>query len=291
MRNVVEFGVEVGNATVQVAALIGIIESTFMQFPIEDINNLDCWLATIPAPSLDAQGVRMGGSEVTMALQELKIVMEYIKLQIECVSCSSPKFEDLADLMSSEDAVEDLTRLANDAIDYVSSLLGGTFLQVQLDRMLVDAPKRCPHSAEFVRVDASKTEYQDFDQIKTASSIDFMIIIGSVIASLVLLATTSVIVVKLAKMRRHSRWIASLKDDEILHYKKKQLEENERLMRLDSETTSMFKSPVIPCYIRFAVPLVVIANIGFFLSGHISLGASVDLTAQIGGESVKIKGM
>lgn len=62
-------------------------------------------------------------------------------------------------------------------------------------------------------------------------------------------------------------------------------------MRLDSETTSMFKSPVIPCYIRFAVPLVVIANIGFFLSGHISLGASVDLTAQIGGESVKIKGM
>lgn len=286
----IDLGLEISNTTVQVEALISILESRLLQFPIEDINNFDCWLSMIPAPSLDAKGVRKENSDPTLALQQLKIVVESIRLQIDCVECSSPKFQDMADILASDEAIEDVTRLANSAIDYISGLLGGTFLQVKLDRILADAAKRCPHRPEFVSVDASQTQYLQFDDATTSqSSIGLILALGSVIGVAFVILAISRMIVVVVRNRRHSKWFATLSNAEVLHYKKEQLKESERQTLVDRETLPMFRSLVIPTYIRFGVPLVIIANIGFFLSGHLSLGASVDIDAQIGGEAIRIK--
>ena len=278
------------NAGIEVAALASILQSKLLEFPLEDINNFDCWLAMMPAPTLDATGVRVGDTEPTLALHSLKIAIETIKLRLQCISCSSPMFHDLADTISTEEATEDITRLINGIIEYVSSLVGGPYLQIQLDRMLAEAPRRCPHSPEYAGEDATRVTYRGFEKIqKPEPSFDFIFALGGVIATVVFAAFLSATVVKIVRHRRHSKWLDTLDETELLQHKKKQLKEQERLLRLNKETSSMFRSSVIPCWIRLLVPLVVIANIGFFLSGHLSLGASVDIDAHIGGEAVNIK--
>lgn len=54
-------------------------------------------------------------------------------------------------------------------------------------------------------------------------------------------------------------------------------------------TTSFFQSEVVPCWLcLFTMPRVILGNIGFFLSGHLSLGASVSLVALFAGQTAVI---
>ncbi len=46
----------------------------------------------------------------------------------------------------------------------------------------------------------------------------------------------------------------------------------------------MFLSPEIPLLVRLTMPLIIVGNIGFFMSGHLSLGATVNIEAEIAGE-------
>ena len=64
-----------------------------------------------------------------------------------------------------------------------------------------------------------------------------------------------------------------------------QHKEQEQESELDSSTASMFRSSAIPVWLRFAMPVIILGNIGFFLSGHLSLGGSVTIIASIGGQS------
>ena len=45
---------------------------------------------------------------------------------------------------------------------------------------------------------------------------------------------------------------------------------------------------MIPWFARWFIPVVLLVNIGFFLSGHISLGASVDINIDMAGEQIVI---
>ena len=278
------------NATVQVEALVSILESRLLQFPIEDVNNLHCWLSTIPAPALDATGVRKTDVDPTLALKQLKFVMESIKLNVECVDCSSPKFNEFTEILSSDEAIEDVTKLTNGAIQYISSLLGGSFLQVTFDRMLNDAAKKCPHRPEFEGLDFSSSQYPNFDEAETSeASLGFMVVLGSIIVAATALVMLSALTVKIVRYRRHHFWLSTVCTDEIDHHKRQQLEQEEFQTLLNSETKSMFRSSAIPCYLRYFVPIAIVANLFFFLSGHLSLGASVDIDAQVGGEAIQIK--
>ena len=54
---------------------------------------------------------------------------------------------------------------------------------------------------------------------------------------------------------------------------------------------SLFRSEEVPRYVRLLVPLLLSVNTLFFLSGHISLGASVDVTLNLFGEKFAIPGV
>jgi hypothetical protein len=116
-----------------------------------------------------------------------------------------------------------------------------------------------------------------------------MIIVGSIIASIGLISALIFFVVKVIRSRRRKAWLAKLSKKKIRRYLLRQEEEDLQKKELNEGTRSMFKSSSIPLVVRIMVPIVILINIGLFLSGHISLGASVDINAQIGGESFKVK--
>jgi hypothetical protein len=67
-----------------------------------------------------------------------------------------------------------------------------------------------------------------------------------------------------------------------------QNEEEEKNRRVNMVTTSFFRSELVPRWLQFFMPLVILGNIGFFLSGHLSLGASVSVVASFAGQTAVI---
>ena len=52
--------------------------------------------------------------------------------------------------------------------------------------------------------------------------------------------------------------------------------------------TSLFRSDAVPLWTRRAVPLCLFANICMFVSGHLSIGATVDVDINFAGDSVRV---
>lgn len=290
LRNNLSISLGLKDTVVDLTVLIAALESSFMKFPLEDMDNIDCWLALMPAPAVDEYGIRLSESILSLALHDLGIDIGELKLEIDCIECTSPKFIELATIMSSPEVVGDLTNIANKGIAYITDQLGGPFLQSYLDQTLATSSRRCPHSPDFVALDSPRVEYAQFEAISTpASSITYLVIVGSIIASIGLISTLMFFVVKVIRSRRRMAWLRQLSKKKMRFYLLRQEEEDIQMKELNEGTRSMFKSSSIPLVVRFLVPIVILINVGLFLSGHISLGASVDIIAQIGGESFKVK--
>lgn len=146
MRNEIVVSADLSAATVVASALVQMKEHSFLTPPLRDTLNLNCWLATMPAASLNEYGVRSTGSKApSLALQKLAVTMSRLQLNVECISCTSPGFEELAQMLSSAEGIEDATLVANKVSNYVTSLLGGELVETKIDRLLYNAAKQCPH--------------------------------------------------------------------------------------------------------------------------------------------------
>jgi hypothetical protein len=55
---------------------------------------------------------------------------------------------------------------------------------------------------------------------------------------------------------------------------------------LIAASKSLFRSPNVPCLVRYLVPLALLGNAALFLSGHLSLGAQVRVKARVAGELI-----
>eukprot|EP01052_Picozoa_sp_SAG31_P009550 SAG31_NODE_504_length_14762_cov_3.344609_6_plen_602_part_00 len=51
---------------------------------------------------------------------------------------------------------------------------------------------------------------------------------------------------------------------------------------------SLFRNPVVPVLVRAGVPLALLVNTALFVSGHLTIGAEVDILASFAGEHVRI---
>jgi hypothetical protein len=89
--------------------------------------------------------------------------------------------------------------------------------------------------------------------------------------------------------RRHKRWLSMLPVEQLEILKQIQRSEDSLKLALNSTTRSMFQSDnEIPFLIRYGMPVIILGNIGLFLSGHLSLGATVNIEAQIAGETISV---
>jgi hypothetical protein len=259
---------------------------TYRSLP--DITKLQCWLATIPAPKLDERGVPASGQEPSLAIQEFTAALNEAGLNITCKKCTGPKFVELSERLSLRETSDDLTRSANGIIDLLRKVVEGNFLQVVVDRALTDAPYLCPHNDAY-DPNYERIDYEPFAVDQYASSgVSFFLAIVVVGCVMLIVAGLILLVLKLFVQRRHQKWAASLRPEQINHLLEDQMRQDQSEMKLNSETTSMFlSSSDIPLFWRASMPFIIIGTIGFFISGHVSLGGSISILVSLGGQTFR----
>ena len=197
--------------------------------------------------------------------------------------------EDLSKLLSTPEAADDVMVVANKILDFATKFLGGEFLQVQIDRMLADAPAKCPHSAAYNPQFAAH-KYESFESVdRKGESVAFLVAILVVMGCLIVIVMVLSLVIKFVVHRRSKTWVHTLSNERVKLLYQLQLSEQEKEKELNHTTTSMFHSKDIPVWVRYFIPAVVVVNIGFFLSGHLNLGASVNIVAKLAGETITVE--
>lgn len=288
LSNEVDISVDLSSATVVLEMLLKINEQSFIEFPLRDIANFDCWLATIPAPRLDRRGVRVADSAKTAELKDLFMTLAEMNLSIKCIACSSPKIEEFATLLSEEAAVEDFYRVGTNLLDFATTLLGGEFLQLQIDRTLNNALRNCPHREEYV-TNAKPIEYEDFTSPENEDDIMLFLITLAIAAGCLICAIFIIITcVKFIVLRRNRKWVQTLSPEKVMYLHNLQEEVQSKETVLNRTTKSMFNAREIPLLIRLIIPIIILGNIAFFLSGHLSLGGTVNVDIHLGGDTLNI---
>jgi hypothetical protein len=111
-----------------------------------------------------------------------------------------------------------------------------------------------------------------------------VIIISGVIAAVIFVAARRM------SRRRHDHWVTTLNITQKLELEKMQSDEKEREKDLNNRMTSLFRSTEVPLFIRVLIPFVILGNIALFLSGHISLGGTVNISGSFAGQSFYVDG-
>lgn len=290
VNNELELGISLKNVDTMLEILFEIQEHPFLYFPLKDLLNMDCWLATVVTPVLDRYGMRVGEADSGIVLRKLALAVAEAKIDLNCIACSSPLLLDMTSYLSSQQGIEDTTEVANNVFAYVSNLLGGDLVQSFIDKALNEAGIKCPHSPTYMK-DFNGLEFDDMiASAKSESSYGFLFAIISVVACLVVLIAVAIALARLVGKRRHERWLKTLNREQLLDLEKMQNEETKSTKDLDSRMKSLALSSEIPIFLRLFVPIVILGNIALFLSGHLSLGGTVNLSGSFGGQSFDVDG-
>ena len=254
-------------------------------FVFLDIFNLQCWLATIPAPELDEVGFRVDDDALSLAITEFIASVSDLAFNISCVACTGPRVPELSDLLSGLKDSEDVTAFANGVFNYLKDQINGDFLQVAADRAVNDAKYQCPHSslydADYVRKDYGEALAVSEDE----SSISFFLGLVIVLGLLLVTIFAILLITRFIVRRRHSKWVAALPPSHVRALNLQQALQKKTNQSLDASTVSMFRSASIPMLMRLSIPIIILGNIGLFLSGHLSLAANVSVSASLAGQS------
>ena len=283
--NDISLSLDIHRATVVLTALLKVSEMAFVRFPLRDMLNLNCWLATIPPPALDSHGFRVQGSEPTAGLTNLDVLISQLNLNLVCHNCSSPALLEMEKLVSAPGSSEDMTKLANEVIDSIASKLGGDFLQDRINRFLVEAPRRCGHASNY-EPDAPPIVYEMFKPVSTNSSSYIPILVFTMVP--VVVSVVIALAVRRIVHQRHKKWLTALPSEKIFLIQQKQENADQLEAGINELSTSMYKSQVIPCTLRQIIPIVIVVNIGFFLSGHLNLGGRVLVQFVVAGQTFKL---
>jgi hypothetical protein len=253
---------------------------------LSDIFNLQCWLATIPSPQLNDVGLSIDENNVTLAVADFVASVSDLVINISCIECTGPRIPELSELFSGLKDSKDVTNFANGLFNFGKDLISGNFLRIAADRAVNDAKYLCPHN-ELYDANYVRKDYAALSASEENSTIPFLLGLIIVIASLLSIVAAIILITKLIVRRRHGQWVASLPKSHVRVLQRQQALQKATNQSLDSSTVSMFRSDSIPYWIRLFVPIVILGNIGLFLSGHLSLAANVSVLASLGGQTFR----
>ena len=280
-----DLSLDIHSATVILTVLLRVSEDGFVKFPLRDILNLNCWIALIPPPVLDKYGFRGPRSDLTAALMNLDVVSSKLNLALHCHNCTSPAILKLAELLSSPGSSEDITHLANELITSVTHRLGGAFLQDQINRLLAQAPKQCSHRDDY-DPEAKPIVYDMFKPVNLPNNtyLPIMTLIFAPIAFTLVAAS----LVRRIVSRRQQKWLSSLPSEQVFLLQQRQESVDQEEAGINHLSKSMHQSDEIPLVVRKVMPIVIVINIGFFLSGHLNDGGKVLINFIIAGETFQL---
>lgn len=272
--------------------LAQIKEQAFLNFPLHDVLNMQCWLATIVAPLLDKYGIRVGeAADSGIVLKTLAVAVAEARLDIECIACTSPLIVEMASNLGSDEAVADTTAVANMLLEYLSNLLGGDFVQNGIDKMLNEAAMKCPHSPTYNQYFTGlKYEELAAPEDKSGDTYGFLIAIISVVAVGLVLGAAAFFLARCVSRRRHNHWLGTLTRHQVLELERLQKDEREREKDLNRRMQSLVRSKEVPMLLRLLMPVIIIGNVALFLSGHLSLGGTVNISGSFAGQAFDVDG-
>jgi len=296
ISNEVEIDIDMHTANVLTSVMLKIAKSRLLGFPLLDIFDLNCWVATIPAPTLNDQGVRIGDDDINATILEFVATVAELNLNVACLECSSPGMIELSELlMTSSEAKNDVSLAANMLLTSASDLVTGDFMQVQIDRLLNNASRQCRHSQNYdpnFKPDGTapnSQQYSDFEAVKIENSTTYLMLVGVVSLVIILMVGSLFFSIQCFIRRRHKRWLTTLTTEKIKALEHIQQREVSMELAMNSTTSSMFRSSKdIPFVLRWGMPFVIIGNIALFISGHLNLGATVNIEATVAGETIKV---
>jgi hypothetical protein len=283
IRNELDININLDRVAVFASVLLKISVAAFVSFPIRDLPNVKCWLATILSEYGDAASSFRG-----VGLANHTISIDNATLDIECVSCTSPSFDDLLYELYSQDS-EEASEVLKETADRV---INGDFLQVFLDQVVADSAKQCPHrieydpkatTAEFLKNPGKSLGFEE--QLERDTKAVYFNVANSVIAGCLLIIG---VVGKWITRRRNRKWVASLQGEGRYLLEWQQEKERAREERLNRTTTSLFQSPFITKKIRLAVPIYLLVNTGLYMGAHLGVLSTVDVDASLAGEAFTI---
>jgi len=132
------------------ADIIAMLDATSLQrFPLQDIANPYCWLATIPAPILDSEGKVSSTQEGPQGLKLDAFVADIMNLAVgaqcaneACLKGGLGAFAELTEIWKENNVTSTLGERFG---DLSSDLLTGDYVHNLVSRWLNEAPQMCPH--------------------------------------------------------------------------------------------------------------------------------------------------
>lgn len=267
------------------SVLLKIVEHNFASFPLRDLTNAHCWLATVFSKSPSRSG-RLRGLE----LVDKSFSIGNFSLDINCTDCTSPSFDELVlslyDLRNATEAVDSIE-------DKTGNLLDSDFLQAALDYLVDDALTKCPHRPEY-DPNAGSEEFlltpEDSLGLFTASegvekSMVFNVA-NSVIAGGIFICG---LLYRWFVERRNQKWLRSLSREGRYHLQMQKQKERDMDAMLDARTTSLFRSECISARVRYGVPFILALNMALYMVAHFGVISVVDIDATLAGQPVTVR--
>ena len=260
--------------------LVALAQKKLFSFPMKDVMNFNCWLSTVSTEAMS----KISGADFI----QYSVTARMIDLNISCIACSSPRFDELIyHLYSPGRGDEDTSSFVNSTLNYVDQLIGSDFLRDAVRRILDNAATQCPHHESFDLKSqtgqwrTSPITYLGFETLGRDKKMSLFNVANAIMAVILFGAA---VIFRCVVIKQKRRWTASLSSEQAAMLDREDEREQHKADYLNECTEAMYRSQYIPCRIRFVVPVVIVFNIGLYLGGHLGLLSYVNIQGQVAGE-------
>lgn len=286
LSNKVELGVELPSIQAVLDIMTMLSRQRLFDTPLGSVFDLNCLFSIIPTPELDDTGLRL--STATVTLRNLDILPEFGQFSLSCLDCSSPGVLEIEEILKSEEGQQSAARSAQNIIDFLLSAAESetSIVQSRIDRYLADAPSKCPHRPEY---GSPSRVYRAFEvEAADQSSLNFLLAAFVSVLAIVIAMGLCTIVVKILVRRRHKKWVQSLSNRQKAVVCAQERKREEELVAINENSSSLFTSEYVPRFLRWGIPMILLANMALFLSGHLSVGGAVRVYLKLAGEEFSL---
>jgi len=285
IQNEIEVVLEMKTLSMALSVFLAMSEASLFDLSLTDLQQVDCLLSTVNLDSL---------SEESQSRFLYSFSAESANLDISCVSCGSPRFDELIQkLYRPGDSPEEIDQFVAETQELFDNFAGSDFLRTVTKKIVSEASLTCPASPNYKPSAASANDfwatpgtYLGFEPSFRDKNMKLFNFVMALIAGFILVAA---LIGQFLLRQNNRKWMDNLPEDQadLLRLQDKNEEAKEKY--LNQFTTSMFKSDYVPVKLRYAVPAVIVCNILFYVAAHILVLCYINVEAQIAGEQFTIE--
>ena len=267
-KNIVQAEVKLDNVSILVSVLAKIDEKSLKELTLRNVNNPDCWMATIPPPT---------PNDLTLYVDSFDISYSHIEVIADCESCQSSEVESVTTLTK-------VLRNPDAFAKFLSNFVTGPVLQERIIAMQHESTIKCQISYEntnTLQMDSTikQSKYID-DTYKPAATLFLLGVIFFAIVSL-----TSILI-KYFSLQKHKEWLSSLTEEEIFSLYQNQLDADSHAKNISDSAKSMGAST--PFAIQILIFILLVISIALFITAHFFSIGFVDMRGHFSSERVNI---